>query len=64
MPNRFPIPADQMRSAKVNAEVAEARMKIRRARKKENGCSQTCVLQDDPTKHASDCKNKDRYDVV
>lgn len=64
MPNRFDIPAHHMRSSEVNSEIAEARMAIRRAKKKTMGCSEACVLQDDLTQHASDCPNRGRYDVV
>lgn len=64
MPNRFDIPAHNQHSSQVNADIAVARASIRRAKKIENGCSTTCVLNDDPNAHASDCPNRDRYDVV
>lgn len=64
MPDRFDIPAHNLRSSEVNAEIAEARMAIRRAKKKAMDCSEACVLQDDLARHASDCPNRDRYDVV
>lgn len=64
MQTKFPISAEQQRTARVNAQLEDARRTIRRARKSQNKCSPSCVVQDLSNDHTPDCPNRNRWDVV